>query len=243
MNRLSRVLLVLAFVFFTTSVYAEMVQEGSGDYLGGKKMNTDTAIDQMLNEHQIRNLLIRWGHARDSEDWSTLAECFHDDATIHLSWISGSANDFIAASKTMSINRKPGTHMKHVISGPWIRVHKNRAFSRCHSHILIRINLDGYEFDLQSWLQFYDLLEFKNESWRIVKRTAVYEKDRLDLVNPMGNSKDLSADMDLSAFPESAKFLCYMIQKSGGAPSDNIITVYSKEEQLLKEESEKWLKD
>ena len=206
-------------------------------------MNTDTAIDQMLNEHQIHNLLIRWGHARDSEDWSTLAECFHDDATIHLSWISGSANDFIAASKTMSINRKPGTHMKHVISGPWIRVHKNRAFSRCHSHILIRINLDGYEFDLQSWLQFYDLLEFKNESWRIVKRTAVYEKDRLDLVNPIGNSKDLFADMDLSAFPESAKFLCYMIQKSGGTPSDNIITVNSKEEQLLKEESEEWLKD
>jgi hypothetical protein len=50
--------------------------------------------------------------------------------------------------------------------------------------------LDGYEFDLQSWFQFYDLLEFKNESWRIVKRTAVYEKDRLDLVNPIGNSEE-----------------------------------------------------
>ena len=204
-------------------------------------MNNDTEIDQMLNEHQIHNLLIRWGHARDSEDWSTLAECFHNDATIHISWISGSANDFIAASQAMSKNRKPGTHMKHIISGPWIRVHKSRAFSRCHSHILIRLRLDGYEFDLQSWLQFYDLLEFKNESWRIVKRTAVYEKDRLDFVNPIGNSEDLFTDMDLSAFPESVKFLCYMIKKSGGAPSTNIITVYSEEERLLKEECEKWL--
>ena len=182
-------------------------------------MNNDTEIDQMLDEHQIHNLLIRWGHARDSEDWSTLAECFHNDATIHISWISGSANDFIAASQAMSKNRKPGTHMKHIISGPWIRVQKSRAFSRCHSYILMRLRLDGYEFDLQSWLQFYDLLEFKNESWRIVKRTAVYEKDRLDFVNPIGNSEDLFTDMDLSAFPESVKFLCYMIKMSGGAPS------------------------
>lgn len=71
-------------------------------------MNNDTEIDQMLNEHQIHNLLIRWGHARDSEDWSTLAECFHNDATIHISWISGSANDFITASQAMSKKRRPG---------------------------------------------------------------------------------------------------------------------------------------
>ena len=70
-------------------------------------MNTDTAIDQMFNEHQIHDLLIRWGHARDSEDWSTLAECFHNDATIHLSWVSGSANEFIAASQAMTTDSKP----------------------------------------------------------------------------------------------------------------------------------------
>jgi len=34
------------------------------------------------------------GHARDSDDWETLAACFHSDATIHLSWISGLAKDF-----------------------------------------------------------------------------------------------------------------------------------------------------
>ena len=204
-------------------------------------MNTDTRIDQMLNEHQIHNLLIRWGHTRDNEDWRALAECFHNDATIHLSWISGTANDFIAASQAITKNRRPGTHMKHVISGPWILINKSRAFSRCHSHILIRLELDGYELDIQSWLQFYDLLECRNESWRIVKRTAVYEKDRMDFVNPIENSEDFFNDMDLSAYPDSVKFLCYMIQKSGGTPSTDIITVYSEEEQLLKEESEKWL--
>ena len=40
------------------------------------------------DEYQIARLLLRWGHARDSDDWETLAGCFHDDVTIHISWIS-----------------------------------------------------------------------------------------------------------------------------------------------------------
>src|SRR5262245_37861356 len=55
--------------------------------------NFSTAIE---DEHQIASLLIRWGHARDSDDWEILSGCFHDDATIHISWITGPAQDFIA---------------------------------------------------------------------------------------------------------------------------------------------------
>jgi SnoaL-like domain len=88
------------------------------------------------DEHQIATLLIRWGHARDSDDWETLAECFHDDATIHISWISGTAKDFVARSRAMAGARTPGAHIKHLISGPWIRVNRDRAFSRCHANLL-----------------------------------------------------------------------------------------------------------
>jgi SnoaL-like domain len=42
--------------------------------------NLSTLIE---DDHQIASLLIRWGYARDSDDWETLAGCFHDDATIH----------------------------------------------------------------------------------------------------------------------------------------------------------------
>ena len=71
------------------------------------------------DEHEIASLLIRWGHARDSDDWETLSACFQEDATIHLSWISGPARDFVARSRAMAAARKPGTHLKQVISGPY----------------------------------------------------------------------------------------------------------------------------
>jgi hypothetical protein len=143
----------------------------------------------------------------------------------------------------MAAARKPGEHSKHLISGPWIRVNRDRAFSRCHANLYIRTTIDGHEFDLQSWFRFFDLLERRDNVWRIVKRTAVYEKDRMEPVDPRGVSKDFLNDMDLSAFPASAKFLSYWQLRSGRSPSTNIISVYSDEERALREEGERWLEN
>ena len=205
--------------------------------MSGNRLSTT-----MEDEHKIASLLIRWGHARDSGDWETLTECFHDNATIHISWISASAKEFIDRSRTMVEARGSSTHTKHVTSGPWIQVNGDRAFSRCHANLYIRTEIDGHEFDLQSWICFFDLLEKRINSWRIFKRTGVYEKDRMEPVDPRGLPKDFFADMDLSAFPASAKFLCYWLQRTGRPPSTNIISAYSYEERDLREEGEMWIK-
>jgi len=204
-------------------------------------MSKDKLLALIEDEHQIASLQIRWGYARDSDDWETLADCFHNDATIHLSWISGPVKDFIARSSAMAAARRPGSHLKHLILGSWTRVNKNRAFSRCHTNLYIRGKMDNHEFDLQSWICFFDLLERRDNVWRIIKRTAVYEKDRLDPVDPHGVPKDFFADMELSAFPASAKFLCYLLQHKGLIPLTNIISVYSDEECALRKESEMWI--
>jgi len=101
--------------------------------------------------------------------------------------------------------------------------------------------IDGNEFDLQSWVRFFDLLERRDDVWRIVKRTAVYEKDRLEPVDPRGVPKDFFAGMDLSAFPASTKFLCYWLQRIGFSPVTDIISVYGYKERALREEGERWL--
>jgi hypothetical protein len=63
----------------------------------------------------------------------------------------------------MATARKPGTHIKHVISGPWVRINRDRAFSRCHVTLYERTILDGHEFDLQSWMRFFDRLERRDD--------------------------------------------------------------------------------
>jgi 3-phenylpropionate/cinnamic acid dioxygenase small subunit len=205
---------------------------------------TNNSIAALEAEHQIASLLIRWGHARDSQDWETLAACFHDDATIHISWISGPAKDFVARLAAMAAKpRKPGAHTKHVISYPWIQLNRDRAFARCHADLYMRTIIDGHEFDLQSWIRFFDLLERRDGVWRIVRRTGVYDKDRMEPADPRGVPAGFFAGMDLSAFPPSAKFLCYCLSRGGISPSTDIISVYSDEESALRVECETWLKN
>jgi 3-phenylpropionate/cinnamic acid dioxygenase small subunit len=205
-------------------------------------MVNDEPSTLMEDEYEIASLLVRWGHARDSDDWETLAECFHEDATIHISWMSGTAKEFVGKSRAMAAARRPGAHTKHLISGIWTQMNRERAFSRCHANIYVRGKIDSYEFDLESWIRFFDLLEKRNGSWRIVKRTAVYEKDRMDPVDPRGFPEDFLSSINLSSFPASAKFLCYWIRRCGGSPSNDLISVYSDKERALRQESESWLK-
>lgn len=204
-------------------------------------MSDDRLTTLTEDERQITGLLVRWGYARDSDDWETLAECFHDDATIHISWISATAKEFVARSRAMAARRKPGDHMKHVIAPPWIRVHRDRGFARGNANLYIRTTIDGCPFDLQSWIRFFDRLEKRQGDWRIVKRTAVYEKDRMDPVDARLVPKDFFAGVDLSTFPPSARYLCYWATRHGLSPSTNIISVYSENERALREESEAWL--
>ncbi|MDC0033894.1 nuclear transport factor 2 family protein [Alphaproteobacteria bacterium] len=204
-------------------------------------MSDDPRRQTTQEEHDIANLLIRWGHARDSDDWDMLEACFHGDASIHISWISASAREFVARSRTIAKQRSPGSHTKHLITGPWIQINGDRAFSRCNVNLYVRAAIGGHEVDVESWFRFFDLLEQRDGVWRIVKRTGVYEKDRLDPVNAHCLPENYLADMDLSSYPECAKHLCYLQQLSGRPAVTNIISVYSTEETDLREGGARWL--
>ncbi len=193
------------------------------------------------DEKDISDLLVRWGHARDGDDWEVLARCFHDDATIHISWISAPAVEFVARSRELAAGRRPGSHTKHLISGPWIQVNGMRAFSRCHVNLYIRVEIGGHQLDLESWFRFFDRLEKRDGEWRIATRHAVYEKDRLDPVVPGTGAEQLLAGLEFSEFPPAARHLCYLQTASGRPVPGRLISVYSDEEAALRQSCETWL--
>ena len=202
----------------------------------------DNQVQAALDRQLISELLVRWGHARDSDNWETLAGCFHDDATIHISWISDSAKNFVERSTGLATERQPGDHGKHYIGGPWIITNGDRGFSRCHVDLLSRLTIDGVQFDAEAWFRFFDLVEKRNGEWRIVKRTAVYEKDRMDPVEPHNLPDGFFDGADLSQFPAACKYLCFRLKYRGRTPMSNILSVYTDEEKALKAEGEAWVK-
>jgi hypothetical protein len=61
--------------------------------------------------------------------------------------------------------------------------------------------------------RFYDFFEKRDGRWAIVRRQPIYEKDRLDPVDPSAELK-LNADL-LAKFPEGYRHLAYLQSKNG----------------------------
>jgi hypothetical protein len=199
-------------------------------------------LNRVADEHEINTVLSEWAFARDAGDWDILTNCFHTDATINISWFSGLASSFVELSKGMLADFKPGEHGKHLIGRARIRVEGNRATSECHAELLRRVVGDPFDFDAITWGRFFDLFEKRDDGvWRIVRRTMVYEKDRLDPVNPADVPAGYFEAMDLSAYPPACQILCYRLGLIGRAPMENIVQAGSEAEALLKQEAVDWL--
>jgi hypothetical protein len=73
--------------------------------------------------------------------------------------------------------------------------------------------VEGVLVDVVCTGRFYDFFEKRKGRWGIVRRQPIYEKDRLDPVDPSAVLK-LDAEL-LSSFPEGYRHLAYLQSKNG----------------------------
>ncbi|MEE2760407.1 MAG: nuclear transport factor 2 family protein [Pseudomonadota bacterium] len=205
-------------------------------------MDLHQRLERTADEFEIRKVLSNWAYARDNGDWDLLADCYHGDATMNISWISGPASEFIEQSKGMLAKIKPGAFNKHNVGDAFITVNGKRASSEVHIELISRMSNEVFEFDCITWARFIDLFEKRDEGiWRILKRTMVYEKDRLDPVNPDQVPDGYFDAMNLDQFPAECRFLCYRLSLRGYAPEPNIVPVRSEAEKALRAEAKEWI--
>ena len=77
----------------------------------------------------------------------------------------------------------------------------------------MRAKTPAAEVDTTSWARFYDFVEQRDGRWRIWKRTAVYEKDRVD---PVDRAALPGAFFEgLERYPTELKFLASSLARMG----------------------------
>ena len=198
--------------------------------------------DALLDKAEINDVLLTWGQARDRGEWDTLRACFQPDATIHIAWISDTAEEFVRRSADILAEWKEGESSKHFIGGGQITLNANRAYSRCHVNLISRLSADGIPFDWEFWGQFHDLFERREDGvWRIFKRTMVYEKDRLDPVIA-GQQPDGYFDAaTLESHPHQIRFLAWRLSLTGRKPVDDVVLARTEDETRLIDECRNWI--
>ena len=168
-------------------------------------------MDPLLEDKlAITEVVNNWAVWRDAGDWERFRTVWHDDGWMSATWFQGPAAQFIEVSRA---GFERGISILHFLGGKSIDVHGRRAIAQTKMTINQRAEVEGVAVDVVCTGRFYDFLDKRSERWAIVRRQPIYEKDRMDVVDPAGRL-DLDQAL-LASFPEGYRHLAYLQTRLG----------------------------
>jgi SnoaL-like domain len=200
---------------------------------GEDNMSVSEAVDRRV----IRDLIENWAVWRDALMWDRFRTVWHDDGRMMATWFQGTAEEFIKVSED---GYARGVRILHFLGGSSIDVAGARAIGQTKMTISQRAVVEGVVCDVVCTGRFYDFFERRDDRWGLVLRQPIYEKDRLDPVDPAAR---LELDKDLLAqFPEGYRHLAYLQTRIGYKVKPDMPGLDGPEVAELYRRGEDWLK-
>ena len=160
---------------------------------------------EMLERLAIREVVENWVVWRDAGDWERFRTVWRADGRMMATWFQGPAEEFIEVSRA---GFDKGVSILHFLGGFTCEVSGTRAIAQTKMTINQRAMVDGLEVDVVCTGRFYDFFEKSAGHWGIALRRPIYEKDRIDPVDPAAR---LALDPALlGRFPEGYRHLAYL---------------------------------
>ena len=185
----------------------------------------------------IRDVIEGWAIWRDSGDWDNLRTCWHDGAIMNATWFQGNSEQFIANAAKAFAKGGPGS--VHFLGGTAIALRGSRATAQTKMMISSRDEVDGAVCDIVCTGRFYDFFEKRGGRWAIVERQPIYEKDRLDPLDP---AKMPRFDPEVyDSIPEGYRHLGYIQVKRGLPVKRNMPGLRGPEVEALYARGKAWL--
>lgn len=165
----------------------------------------DTVNQQISDRLAIRELIENWALYRDAGDWERFATVWHSDGRMEATWFQGTAAEFIQVSRE---GWDHGVDILHLLGGSTIDLAGDRAIGQTKMQIHQRAAVHDVLCDVVCTGRFYDFFERRDGAWGLVWRQPIYEKDRLDPLDP-----EQSLHLDpalLERFPAGYRYLAYL---------------------------------
>jgi len=158
----------------------------------------------------IRDLVENWALWRDARLWDRFRTLWHKEGRMMATWTQGTYEEFIKMSDE---GWARGMKFLHFLGGTSIDVKGKRAVAQTKMTISQRAPIEGVVCDVVCTGRFYDFLERRKGRWGLVLRQPIYERDRL---NPVDPAAVLTLDEKLlNSFPEGYRHLAYMQTRVG----------------------------
>jgi hypothetical protein len=193
-------------------------------------------MPDLQDQLAIYALMQDWALARDIGDWDRLRATAHPGAAMTTTWFEGRFEDFVESCRA-SFGK--GSRSQHFLGGTVAEIKGARAIAQTRMSINVRSQLDGVEVDAVCTGRFFDRVEKRDGVWRLFKRSVIYEKDRIDPVDP-GATVSLDPAL-LARFPEGYRHLAYLQAKNGARVNPNLPTARGEALEKLLVEAKAWL--
>ena len=196
-------------------------------------------IEVALEKLAIREVIDNWVIWSDSGDWERFRTVWHEGAFMSATWFEGPAEDFIRVRRE---GFERGVSILHFLGGTSIDVDGNRAIAQTKMTISQRARVHDVLCDVLCTGRFYDFFEKRAGKWGVVYRQPIYEKDRIDPVDP---AQTIKLDQQLlSSFPGGYRHLAYAQSQIGyqirgirpGLRGPEVEAVYARGKRWLKGE-------
>src|SRR5437588_3695358 len=166
-------------------------------------------VENASEKLTIRELVESWALWRDAGDWDRFRTIWHDDGYMMATWFQGPAAEFIRVSRE---GWDRGVSILHFLGGVSIELGgdlaADRAIAQTKMIISQRALVHDVLCDVVCTGRFYDFFEKRDGRWGLVLRQPIYEKDRMDPVDPAAR---LMLDPSLlNRFPEGYRHLAYL---------------------------------
>jgi hypothetical protein len=193
----------------------------------------------MSSDKQLcAELIQHWGLCRDQGRWDDLLGTFHPDGEIAVSWFRGAFRDFVARCRQ---SHEAGNRSKHLIWPSVVQIAGDRALAETNAAILVRQVIEHVPTDLTSNARFLDRLEWRGGHWKILERAAIYERDRLDPVEPSPAFTDLMQRADAARHPAAYRYMAYRVLAAGRSLAEPVFADGSAETAALYARYQQWL--
>lgn len=193
--------------------------------------------DEMTERLLIRELIENWVLWRDAGMWKKFRTVWADDGRMMATWTQGTGDEFIEMNKQ---GWAKGVRILHFLGGSSVEISGDRAIIQTKMTISQRAPVHDIEVDVVCTGRFFDFIEKRDGLWKMVLRQPIYEKDRMDPVDPAAK---LELDPAvLAKFPFGYRHLAYLQDGIGYPVKMNMPGIDGPDVEQLYADGVAWLK-
>ncbi|MCA2255997.1 nuclear transport factor 2 family protein [Mycobacterium intracellulare] len=174
--------------------------------------------DAVLESFAATQVVLREREARDRCWWDEMANCFHAESYVEISWFQGSGAEFTAQSKVMSESAVPS---RHRLGPPTVRINESRGVVFLPAMVETYPTVQDLQCVMAAHCRLLYRVQQADGGWKIAGMQAIYERDELRPVLP---SARLTVDpAELAQLRHPYRWLSWTLAQAGYSIDQDLV--------------------